>query len=104
LLGYLPDMGAEALTLEVVSVDLGELLPFRRHSALLKNCINGTDGQAGTAVNALTWVDIVLLVFFGGMDTIYRAYIHTGRILLADARLGNDIGHRNRNHPFLASA
>jgi hypothetical protein len=97
-------MGAGELTLEVCGVDLGESLPFRRHPALLKNGINGTDGQAGTAVNALTRVNIVLLIFFGGMDTIYRAYIHTGRILLADARLGNDIGHRNRNHPFHASA
>jgi hypothetical protein len=104
LLGYLPDMGAGELSLEVFGVDLGKSLPFRRHSALLKNGINGTDGQAGTTVDALTGVNIVLLVFFGGMDTIYRAYIHTGRILLADARLGNDIGHRNRNHPFLASA
>ena len=97
-------MGAGELSPEVIGVDLGELLPFRRHPALLKYGVKRADGQAGTAVDALAGVNIVLLVFFGGMDTIYRAYIHTGRILLADARLGNDIGHRNLNHPFLASA
>jgi hypothetical protein len=77
---------------EVVGIDLYELLPLRRHGAFFEYGIEGAGRLTGAAIYAFLRVDVILLVFFGGMDTVHRADIHTGRVLFTDAGLGNDIG------------
>jgi hypothetical protein len=80
------------LMLEVIGIDLYELLPLLRHRAFFEYGIEGAGRLAGAAIYAFLGVDVILLVFFGGMDTIHWTDIHTGRVLLTDAGLGNDIG------------
>jgi hypothetical protein len=79
--------------MEVISVDLNKPLPFRGDSAHFKNGVKRAGRLAGSAVDALNGIYVILLVFFGGMYAVDWTDIHAGCVLLADARLGNDIGH-----------
>jgi hypothetical protein len=79
--------------MEVISVDLNESLPFTGNSALFKNGVKGASRLAGSAIDAQAGIYVILLVFFGGMYAVNWTDIHAGCIFLADAGLGNDIGH-----------
>ncbi len=85
---------------KVIGVDRYELLPLRRYPGFLENGVKRAGRFAGAAIDALARVDVILLVFFGRMDTVYRTDVHAGRILFADTGLSNHVGHRNCNRPF----
>src|SRR6266851_1361823 len=92
-----------AVNVILVGLDVGA--PFLRQIIQRKNCRYWTDRNAGTAVNALTGIDvqlrhcierrasIVISAVFRRMDTIHRAHIYTGGILCSDARFGDDVRH-----------
>lgn len=55
-------------------------------------------GLAGTAVDALIWVNEHgqlegARLWLRLVDALHRAHINTGLILSVDARFGNDVGH-----------
>jgi hypothetical protein len=79
--------------MEVISVDLNEPLPFTGNSALFKDGVKGAGWLAGAAIDALAGINVILLVFFGGVYAVDWTDIHAGCVLLADAGLGNDISH-----------
>jgi len=79
--------------MEVIGVDLNESLPFTGNSALFKNGVKWASRLAGSAIDALAGIYVILLVFFSGMYAVDWTDIHAGCILLADAGLSNDIGH-----------
>src|SRR3712207_521321 len=84
---------ATLLVREVVGVDLGVVRP------LIGDRVLGEDGGhralrlARAAVDALVGIYVELRVVVGGMDAVDGADVHTGRVLDADARLGDDVGH-----------
>src|SRR5579864_5534993 len=65
--------------------------------------IDGLDGagvDAQAAVDALLRVDVEHLPVLGlAVDAVHRAHIDAGRVLHADARFGDDVGH----YPSLGS-
>src|SRR6267154_4158837 len=89
----------------VTLVGLNVNVPFLRHIFLREDGRHRTDRNTGTAVNALSGIDIqvwhfierrasiVIGAVFRRMDTIHGAHIHTGGILCSDARFGDDVGH-----------
>src|SRR6266851_5641648 len=97
----------EFTAVNVTLVCLNVSVPFLRHIFLREDGRHRTDRNTGTAVNALTGIDIQLRHFierrasivigaaFRRMDTIHRAYIHTRGILGSNTRFGNDIGHQS---------
>src|SRR5277367_918476 len=82
-----------------VGVDWGVGLPFFGKVFQGKNGGNGTDRDAGTAIDALHRIDVQLLFgfvaffVFAGVDTIHRANVNAGGIFCADTRLGDYVSH-----------
>src|SRR5882724_9302028 len=97
----------EFTAVNVILVGLDVRVPFLRQIFLREDGRHRTDGNTGTAVNALSGIDIQLRHFiergasivigavFRRMDTIHRAHIYTGGILCSDARFGDDVSHRS---------
>src|SRR4029079_5868973 len=84
---------ATLLVREVIGVDLDVVGPLLRHRVLGKDRGHRALGLAGAAVDALIGVDEVHRILVGGVDAIDRADVDAGRVLDADARLGDDVGH-----------
>src|ERR1700689_629739 len=83
----------------MVGVDLRVLLPLLRQLILGEARVDGARLDTGVAVDALLGVDVEHL---GGVvsrlvgrrvDAVHRAYLDTGVVLGADARLGDHVGH-----------
>jgi hypothetical protein len=68
-----------------------ELVPFPRHFVIRENRIYRAFGHAGTAIDTLIGMYIILIRTL--VDAIDRANIDASRVLNVNARLGNDIGH-----------
>lgn len=89
----------------VILVDLGERVPLLRQIIQWENCCYRTDRNTGTAINALSRIDIQLRNFIERrsaivissalcrMDAIHRAHVHTRSIFGSDTRFGDDVGH-----------
>src|SRR5258706_13031771 len=71
----------ELLLVEVDLVHLDVVLPFVRHSVFRKDRANGTDGLAGTAVDALIGVDEVHVVRVGRINAVNRAHVYAACVL-----------------------
>src|SRR6516162_5797979 len=86
-------------TLEVIGVELYEVLPLGWHRALLEDRREGAGWLAGAAINALFGVNIEqfdrlkVRLALRRVDAVDRADIYARGVLLADARLGNHVGH-----------
>src|SRR6266581_5258796 len=97
----------ELTTVNVVLVDLDIRAPFLRQIIHRENCRHWTDRHTGTAINALSGIDVQLRHFsvhraaivigsaLRRMDTIHRAHVHTGGVLGSNARFSDDVGHRS---------
>src|SRR5216683_3010606 len=95
-------VGLKFTAVNVILVGLGVRLPLLREIIQRENCRHGTDRNTGTAVNALSGIDVQLRHFierrasivigavFRRMDTIHRAYIHTRGILGSDTRFRSE--------------
>src|SRR5713226_8058901 len=100
-------VGLKFTPVDVILVGLDVRLPFLRQIFQRENGRHRTDRNTGTAVNALSGIDVQLRHFiehraaivigaaFRRMDTIHRAHIYTGGILRSDAGFGDDVGHRS---------
>src|SRR3954464_7191686 len=91
--------GLSSLILEVVSVYLGVFGPLGRKLILGKTPVNRGNLDAGVAVDALVRVDVELLdVVVVGLvrrrvDAVDGTNLDARVVLLAYARLGDDVGH-----------
>src|SRR6266481_5648617 len=98
-------VGLKFTAVNVILVGLGVRGPLLREILQRENCRHRTDRNTGTAVNALSGIDVQLRHFierraaivigavFRRMDTIHRAHIYTGSVLGSDAGFSDDIGH-----------
>src|SRR5712691_4547893 len=78
---------------EELLVQLDEVLPLLRGLVLGEDRLHRADGLAGPAVDAFVGVDIEHLRAF--VDAVHRADLDAGLVLHVDARLGDDIRHRD---------
>src|ERR1700680_3560778 len=83
------------LMLEIVCVDLDEVAPLFWYLVFRENRVNWARIDAGTTVYALVGIYHVKLRVVIGVDAVHGTDLDTGSILDADARLGDDIGHRD---------
>src|SRR5258707_5711487 len=93
----------EFTAVNVTFVGLNVSVPFLRHIFLREDGRDRTDRNTGTAVNALSGINVELKHFverrasivigavFRRMDTIHGAHVHTGGILRSDTRFGDDV-------------
>jgi len=88
---------------EVIGIDRYELLPLRWHCSLLEDGVKRAGWFAGATIDTLAGINVVLLVFFGCMDTVHWTDVYARRILLANAGLGNNVGHGNRPFGFAST-
>src|SRR5690349_18543161 len=94
------------LTLEEVRIHLDIAFPFLWDSRLFKNGCDGTGRFAGSAIDALIWVNIQLFgllklsFILCWMNTVHRTNIYARCIFRHDTRLCNDIGHGVRYPPL----
>src|SRR6266446_2056351 len=98
-------VGLKLTAVNVILVGLGVRLPLLGQIFLREDGRHRTDRNTGTAVNALSGIDVELRHFierrasivigavFRRMDTIHRAHIHTGGVLGSDAGFSDDVGH-----------
>src|SRR5690349_8109556 len=92
------DLGA-CLAAVVLGVDLRVLRPLGRKLVLGKAGVDRAGLDAGVAVDALVRIDVEHLnrVVVGlvrrWVDAVDGTYLDTRVVLLADARLGDDVGH-----------
>src|SRR5260370_23854926 len=96
-------VGLKFTAVNVILVGLRVRLPLLREIIQRENCRHRTDRNTGTAVNALSGIDVQLRHFierrasivigavFRRMDTIHRAHIYTSGILCSDATSGDDV-------------
>jgi hypothetical protein len=95
-----PDSFKPLLTPKKLGIDLGVLLPLLRKIVLREDGRNRAYRHTGSAVYALNRINIEHLVsgeggfFLLGMNAIYWASVHAGRVLGTDARFSNYVGHR----------
>src|SRR5690606_4135627 len=68
-----------------------EVLPLLRHVVLGEDGFDGALRLAGTAVDALIGVDVVLIFTF--VNAVHGAHFDTGCIFGADAGFGDNEGH-----------
>jgi hypothetical protein len=87
---------AEDHLLEKVTVGENEAGPLFRHVVLKEDRLNRADFGANAAVDALGWIDEVLLCVVLRVNAIDRANFDAGRILRPNAWLGDDVCHRSR--------
>src|SRR5262245_62917655 len=80
------------MVLEELLIELDVVLPLIRGLVLGEDRLDRADRLAGAAVDALLGVDVQHLVTL--VNAVNRADLHAGLVLHADARLGNDVGHR----------
>src|SRR5712691_10041547 len=78
---------------EELLVQLDEVLPLLRGLVLGEDRLHRADGLADPAVDAFVGVDIEHLRAF--VDAVHRADLDAGLVLHVDARLGDDIRHRD---------
>src|SRR5262249_17684358 len=79
------------VVLEELLVHLNELLPVRRRLVLGEDGLDGADGLAGAAVDALIGMDVehgLALV-----DAIHGADLDAGLVFHVDARFRDDVRH-----------
>src|SRR6266851_7701414 len=100
-------VGLKFTAVNVILVGLGVRLPLLREIIQRENCRHGTDRNTGTAVNALSGIDVQLRHFIERrasivisaalcrMDTIHRAHIYTGSVFRPETGLGTDVGHQS---------
>src|SRR6266853_916036 len=100
-------VGLKFTAVNVILVGLDVGAPFLRQIIQRENCRHRTDRNTGTAVNALSGIDVELRHFierrasivigavFRRMDTIHRAHIYTGSVFRPETGLGNDVGHQS---------
>src|SRR4051794_1839141 len=81
--------------LEKVAIRENETGPLLRHVILEEDRLNRADLGANAAVDALGWIDEVLLCVVLRVDAVDRANFNAGRILRPNARLGDDVCHRS---------
>src|SRR5882724_5282230 len=98
-------VGLKFTAVNVILVGLGVRLPLLGQIILREDGRHRTDRNTGTAVNALTGIDVQLRHFierrasivigavFRRMDTIHRAHIYTGSVFRPETGLGDDVGH-----------
>ena len=90
------DLGAVSEPLSVLGCVLRPLLG---QLVLIEDGFDRTLRRAGTAVDALIWIDVehglFLEVFglLGRVNAVYGADFDTGGVLRVDARLSDDVGH-----------
>src|SRR6267154_4516284 len=99
-------VGLKLTAVNVILVGLGVRLPLLGQIFLREDGRHRTDRNTGTAVNALSGIDVELRHFierrasivigavFRRMDTIHRAHIYTGSVSRPETGLGNDVGHQ----------
>src|SRR5258707_6492074 len=99
--------GLKLTAVNVILVGLGLRLPLLREIIQRENCRHRTDRNTGTAVNALSGIDVQLRHFIERraaivisaalcrMDTIHRAHIYTSGVLGSNTGFGDDVGHRS---------
>src|SRR6266851_2911927 len=114
---FLIFVGLKFSAVNVILVGLDIRVPLLGQIIQREDGRHRTDRNTGTAVNALSGIDIELRHFierrasivigsvFRRMDTIHRAHIYTSGILCSDARFGDDVGHRSppMHGPYQAS-
>ena len=88
-----------ALLVEVGLVELGVILPLFRHRILREDRAHRADRLAGAAVDALIWMDEVLIVRVRRVDAVNRADSDSGLVFHADTGFGNYIGHKGETLP-----
>src|SRR5437667_770868 len=100
-------VGLKFTAVNVILVGLDVRVPFLRQIFLREDGRYGTDRNTGTAVNALSGIDVQLRHFIERraaivisaalyrMDTIHRAHIDTGSVFRPETGLGNDVGHQS---------
>lgn len=104
-LGACAERRSHVVGLEPVGVDVDVLLPLVGRVVLEEDRVHGADRLAGGAVDARLGVDVVLLVILGAVDAVDGADVHAGRVLYADAGLGNDVCHGLRgSRPILSGS
>ena len=91
----------------VARVDLDIVVPLLWQIGLREDCRHRTDRYTGTAINALSRIDIQLRHFvvrraaivigsaLRRMDAIHWAHVYTGGVLRSDARFCDDVRHRS---------
>src|SRR5829696_2478889 len=72
-------------------VDLHEGLPFVGQRVLGEDRLDRTLGLAGTAIDALLWIDDEDPLEL--VDAVDGAYVHAGEVFDVDAGLGDDVRH-----------
>ena len=80
------------------SLEVGDVLrdvvaPFGGHIRVREDRLHRTLGLARPAVDALIRVDEVLVV--GLVDAVHGAHLDAARVLCADARLRDYVGHHS---------
>lgn len=89
--------------LEEIRVDFDVLLPLSRYRKFLEDSCNGASWFACTAVDALVWVNVQLLllivsIFAGSwMNAVNGTNIHTRSVFGANTRLGDYVGHSEKS-------
>src|SRR6516165_340513 len=91
--------GRRLLFVVPVGVHRGELLPLFGEIFESEDGGDGTDRDAGAAVDTLDRIDVqhgfgrIGRFVFARVDAVHRANINTGGVLGVDARFGNYISH-----------
>jgi len=83
--------GAGGLETAQLAVLLGVALPLVGHGALMEDRVHRALRLAGATLDAFVRVDVVHVRGF--VNTRDRADVHAAGVLLADARLDNDVRH-----------
>ena len=84
-----------AVNLSEVGVGLDERLPFVRHIIFFEDSVDRALWLAGTAIDALIWVDVehVHALAVHRMDAVDGADFYTSLVLYVDAGLCDDVRH-----------
>ena len=83
--------GISTLSFEVDAVLLDVAGPLGGNIGIREDGLHGTLGFAGTAVDALIWMNVVLIVAL--VDAVHRADLDATRVLGPDAGLRDDVCH-----------
>lgn len=82
-----------ALLFEELRIEINVIFPFVGDIGIGINGLDRTGREAGTAIDACLRIDIILIRFDGGVDTIDRTDVDARRVLRSNARFGNHIAH-----------
>lgn len=70
-----------------------ELTLIARNIVLSEDSDYGANRLACSAVYAFIWIDEVLIVVVGCIDTVHRTYIYASTVFNVNTRLADDVSH-----------